>query len=404
MTHCDVAVIGAGPYGLSVTAHLRARSIDAVTFGEPMAFWDKQMPDGMLLRSPWAASHLSDPRGELTLDTYKLAQGRQFSSPVPREEFVSYGKWFQEKVAPDVDRRFVTRVEKNGDFQIWLSDGQPLKAARVIVAAGIAFFSKRPQQFKGIPGELVTHASDHRDLTRFAQRTIVIVGGGQSALESAALLHEAGAQVELLVRAPKITWLSETRWLSSCLPLRKLLYAPTDIGPPVASQLIAHPKCFQRLPRAVQDRLAVRSTRPAGAFWLRKRVDPIRVRTGVTVLSARELGKALELKLSDGSTRLADHVLLATGYCVDIARYNFLNSELVARIKRVNGFPCLSPYFESSVPGLHFVGAPAAWSFGPLMRFVAGVGYAARKLTYIIARSKKHNSNADDIYYSHASL
>jgi FAD-dependent urate hydroxylase len=393
MNDCDVVVIGAGPYGLSITAHLRARSIDSIMFGEPMAFWEKQMPDGMLLRSPWAASHLSDPRGELTLDTYRLTQRKQFSSPVPREEFVSYGKWFQHKVAPDVDPRLVTCVEKNGDFRLSLSDGQQLKAAHVVVAAGIASFSRKLQQFKNLPSELVTHASDHRDFKRLAERKVMIIGGGQSGLESAALLHEAGAQVELLVRAPKITWLTGKKWLSSCLPLRRMLYAPTDIGPPGASQLIAHPKWFQRLPRGVQDRLAVRSIRPAGAFWLRKRVDPLRVWTGVTVLSARELGEAVELRLSDGSTRLVDHVLLATGYCVDIGRYHFLNRDLVSRIRTVNGFPCLSPNFESSVPGLHFVGAPAAWSFGPLMRFVAGVGYAARKLTCGFARSKKQESS-----------
>lgn len=392
MNNCDVAVIGAGPYGLSTTAHLRARSIDSIMFGEPMAFWDKQMPDGMLLRSPWAASHLSDPGGELTLDTYRLTQRKHFSSPVPRGEFVSYGRWFQSKVAPDIDLRFVTRVEKNGDFRLSLSDGQQLKAARVVVAVGIASFARRPEQFKNLPSELVTHASDHSDLKRFVDRKVMIIGGGQSGLESAALLHEAGVRVELLVRAPKITWLTERKWLSSCLPLQKLLYAPTDVGPPGASQLIAHPKWFQRLPRAMQNHLAARSIRPAGAFWLRKRVDPIRVWTGVTVLAARELGEAVQLRLSDGSTRIVDHVLLATGYCVDIARYPFLNPDLVARIKTVNGFPCLSTSFESSVSGLHFVGAPAAWSFGPLMRFVAGVGYAARKLTCGITGSKKQES------------
>jgi cation diffusion facilitator CzcD-associated flavoprotein CzcO len=194
MNNCDVAVIGAGPYGLSTTAHLRARSIDSIMFGEPMAFWDKQMPDGMLLRSPWAASHLSDPGGELTLDTYRLTQRKHFSSPVPRGEFVSYGRWFQSKVAPDIDLRFVTRVEKNGDFRLSLSDGQQLKAARVVVAVGIASFSRRPEQFKNLPSELVTHASDHSDLKRFVDRKVMIIGGGQSGLESAALLHDSSVR------------------------------------------------------------------------------------------------------------------------------------------------------------------------------------------------------------------
>jgi hypothetical protein len=83
---------------------------------------------------------------------------------------------------------------------------------------------------------------------------------------------------------------------------------------------------------------------------------------------------------------MVDHVLLATGYLVDIAKYNFLN-PLLQQIKTVNGYPSLSRNFESSVHGLHFIGAPAAWSFGPLMRFVAGVDFAARRLTRGIAQN-----------------
>jgi len=386
MKRCDIVVIGAGPYGLSAIAHLRARSIDSVVFGEPMSFWDQQMPVGMLLRSPWAATHLSDPERKLTLDAYRLAQKREFSSPVPREEFVNYGRWFQTQVAPDVDRRAVERVEKNGEFRISLSDGQQIAASRVIVAAGILKFSKRPPQFADLPPSLISHASEHRDLNRFARRKVLVIGGGQSALESAALLNEAGADVQVLVRRPRIIWLSGKKRFSSCLSLQHLLYAPTDVGPPVASQLIAHPAWFQVLPRVVQDRLAVRAIRPAGAAWLKKRFDPVKVMLGVSVASAQQAGERVQVVLGDGSKQMVDHVLLATGYSVDIAKYSFLN-PLFRQIKAVNGYPSLNQSFESSVPGLHFVGAPAAWSFGPLMRFVAGVDFAACRLTRGIAHN-----------------
>jgi lysine/ornithine N-monooxygenase len=386
MKRCDVAVIGAGPYGLSATAHLRARSIDSVVFGEPMSFWDQQMPLGMLLRSPWAASHLSDPDRRLTLDAYRLAQRSKFSSPVPREEFVNYGRWFQTQVAPDIDRRAVERIEKNGEFSISLSDGQQLTASRVIVAAGIAKFSKRPSEFADLPPSLISHASEHRDLSSFGGRQVLVIGGGQSALESAALLNEAGAEVQVLVRQPRVIWLSGKKRFSSCLTLQHVLYAPTDIGPPVASQLIAHPTWFQVLPRAVQDRLSLRAIRPAGAAWLKKRFDPVRLMLGMRVASARQAGGRVEIVLGDNSKQMVDHVLLATGYLVDIAKYNFLN-PLLQQIKTVNGYPSLSRNFESSVHGLHFIGAPAAWSFGPLMRFVAGVDFAARRLTRGIAQN-----------------
>jgi hypothetical protein len=54
---------------------------------------------------------------------------------------------------------------------------------------------------------------------------------------------------------------------------------------------------------------------------------------------------------------------------------------LVRSLRLVDGYPVLTAGFEASLPGLHFVGASAARSFGPLMRFVAGTGYAARALT-----------------------
>ena len=84
MTVCDVAVIGAGPYGLSGATHLRAANGLVVrVFGEPMSFWERHVPAGMLLRSPWAGSHISDPKRELTLDTYHLASSNHPSVPVP---------------------------------------------------------------------------------------------------------------------------------------------------------------------------------------------------------------------------------------------------------------------------------------------------------------------------------
>jgi FAD-dependent urate hydroxylase len=93
-------------------------------------------------------------------------------------------------------------------------------------------------------------------------------------------------------------------------------------------------------------------------------------------VSAAAGDDSLELSLDDGSRRRVDHALLATGYRVDIARYPFLAAALLARIARVGGFPRLSTTFESNVRGLHFVGATSAWSYGPLMRFVAGTEFA----------------------------
>src|SRR4249919_1637229 len=100
---CDVVIVGAGPYGLAAAAHLRALDgVDVRIFGDAMSFW-RGMPRGMLLRSRWEASHIAYPSGPLTLDAYQAESGESFGAPIPLEHFVEYGRWVQERVAPDVD-------------------------------------------------------------------------------------------------------------------------------------------------------------------------------------------------------------------------------------------------------------------------------------------------------------
>ena len=380
---CDVAIVGAGPYGLAAAAHLcAADGLDVRVFGEPMAFWQRQMPVGMLLRSPWEASHISDPRGDLTLDRYEETLGTQIGKPVPLERFVAYGAWFQQHAVPDVDRRHVTEVARNAaGFHVTLEDGEQLHARRVVVAAGIGAFAARPAQLAHLSPELVSHSSEHRDLSHFAGRDVIVVGGGQSALESAALLHEAGAKVEVVVRAPVVHWLIRSSRLHRLRMLRRLLYAPADIGPAGISWIVATPVCFKSLPLRLQGPVARRSIRAAGSGWLVPRLSEVPIHTRTGVARAEERDGRVELQFEDGSTRVVDHVFLGTGYRIDVSRFGFLAPQLVESLKLVDGYPKLDRGMQSSVAGLHFLGAPAAWSFGPLMRFVAGTGFAARRLT-----------------------
>jgi hypothetical protein len=139
------------------------------------------------------------------------------------------------------------------------------------------------------------------------------------------------------------------------------------------------------MPRRTQDRLATRSIRAAGAAWLVPRLRDVPIRTGLRVVAASPVAGRVRLTLSDGSHRTVDHTLLATGYRVDLSRYEFLPRALVTGVRVVDGLPVLSRGFESTVPNLHFVGAPAAWSHGPLMRFVAGAGFASRALARAVA-------------------
>jgi len=380
MSDTDVAIVGAGPYGLAAAAHLRRAGTDVRVLGDPMSFW-RSMPSGMLLRSNWTATCIADCQGPLSLDAYCAASGARFGRPVPLARFIRYGMWVQEQVAPDLDRRLVTALDGHDrGFDLLLADGERLTARRVVVAAGIAPFAHRPSFAAGLPPELCSHTGDHQDLGRFTGARVLVVGGGQSALESAALLHEAGAEAEVVVREDHLHWLHGGKYQRRLGRLAPLAYAPTDVGPMGLSRLVAVPDLFRLLPRRVQDPLAGRAIRPAGAAWLTSRLRDVPITLTRSMASVAPGNGKIRVTFADGDTRTVDHVLLGTGYRVDITRYSFLAPSLLARVVRAGGYPVLGRGAESSVAGLHFIGAPAAWSFGPIMRFVSGGWYAGRSL------------------------
>jgi FAD-dependent urate hydroxylase len=385
MTDTDVAIIGAGPHGLAAAAHLRRAGVETTILGEPMSFW-QSMPAGMLLRSNWPATCIAEHEGPLSLDSYCAERGISFGLPVPLRQFIDYGLWVQAKVASDVDRRMVRSLDgAEGRYRLQFADGDRMTARRVVVAAGIREFASRPSYAAGLPAGLASHTGDHDDLSRFAGGRVLVVGGGQSALESAALLRENGAFPEVAVRKDHLNWLHGGRYHRKLGRLAPLVYAPTDVGPMGLSRIVAVPDLFRRLPRQLQDPMAYRAIRPAGARWLQARLADVPVTMSRTVALAVPTAGGLQVAFTDGGSGTFDHMLMGTGYRVDITRYPFLAPSLTARIRRAGGYPVLRRGMESSVPGLFFVGAPAAWSFGPIMRFVAGGWFCARSVTRAVA-------------------
>ncbi len=388
---CHVAVVGAGPYGLSSAAYLGSAGIETRVFGEPMAFWQNQMPAGMCLRSNWGASHIADPRQELTLDAYCRQKGNHISKPIPLDRFVDYGQWYQSQAVRNLEKRNVLKIDLDArGFKVTLADGEEFIAKRVVVATGINKFAHRPTEFAEIPPELASHTSEHNDLRKFKGRRMVVIGAGQSALESAALLKEAGIEVEVIARDQALNWVGLHPRLHHLGVVSRMLYSTRDVGPAGISRLVAMPHLFRKFPRGFQDRTAYRAIRPAGAGWLKPRLQGVPITLGRTVASVTPVRSQLLLKLDDGTERLIDHALLATGFRVDVSKYPFLSPSLVKQLQVANGYPVLKRGLECSVPGLHFAGKPAAWSFGPLLGFVSGTEFAANELVYSITR---HNGN-----------
>ncbi len=382
---CDVAIVGAGPYGLAVAAHLRAANVSIRVFGEAMSFWRQNMPEGMKLRSPWIATHIADPLQRYRLDDYFAEAGLPPPDRLPVENFIDYGMWFQQRVAPDLDARAVRQVDARDDgFRLVLDDGESFFAKRVVMATGLLNHEHRPAQFDGLPSALVSHSCEHTDSGRFRGRHVVVVGSGQSACESAALLHEAGANVEIICRGP-LRWNGDPdrrgilRTTAHAL-LGDGLTPPSQVGPFPFNWLVEAPGIIRHFSEQSRDRLNTHCLRATAARYLRSRLQDVPVSQGCRILAARRDGDRIELTL-DNATRRVDHVLLATGYRIDVDKMKMLDPRLRSRVARHGGLPILSAGFESNVAGLHFVGSFAVASFGPLLRFIAGAGFAARRIT-----------------------
>ncbi len=351
------AVIGAGPYGLSIAAHLRARGVPTQVFGEPLESW-QAMPARMNLKSVWSASSLSDPEGAFSLDKFCRATGSSPAEPIPLAFFLKYAEWFRAHSVPDIDRVFVQCLRRQGsEFEVTLSDGRAVDAARVVVAVGVRQFAFVPEFARGLPVELASHSGEHIDFSRFRDSRVAVIGAGQSALESAAILDDEGAHVEVIARGP-VHWINRTLYHRGGL-MRTLLYPPTDVGPPGLNWLCGAPMLMRRLPVG-EGKVPV---------------------TAFTEVVETTLGTAgLRLRLSDGTSREVDHLLLGTGYRPNVGQIPFLDSSVRENLHQRDGFPVLDEWFESSVPGLHFVGGLAGRTFGPICRFVAGAHISAQRV------------------------
>jgi len=393
MSNVDVAIIGAGPYGLSLAAHLAEKKIEHRIFGRPMQFWSQiaEAADKRYLKSYCFGTNLSTPSPGFSFSDYNTPRNLETFEPCSMANFAAYGQWFQENQVPWVEPVDVVKVSlQQGKFAISLSTGEQLVAEQVIVATGLSSFSNIPRALSAVPPELVTHTSDIAAFSSFKGRRVAVLGAGQSALEAAVLLHEAEAQPTLLVREHSISWHSRVHRKRSLW--RRLRSPITGLGTgPKAWALTRFPRALHRMPDTFRTRFVKTHLPAEGAWWLRERFDNrIPVQFGTEVIDARETCCGVALTLHDAKQQTTremtvDHVVAGSGYTVDVDRLKFLDETLREKIDRLERSPKLDSTFESSVPGLRFVGAASAMSFGPLFRFVVGADYTARTISKHLA-------------------
>jgi cation diffusion facilitator CzcD-associated flavoprotein CzcO len=385
-----VCVIGAGPYGVAVAAHLRYAGIETRAFGAPMRRWFEQMPLTNFLKSEGCASSLPDPSGLLTLPAFCHEQHLAYSGygdPLSRDTFAKYGIAFQRRLVPHVENVQVTAVKQATEgFEVTLATGESLRASAVVIATGMDCMEYTPSELLHLPRELRSHSADHFDFGQFAGKTVAVIGGGQSGLETAAMLNESGASPTLIVRSSRVIWGHVPS--AARRPLYRRLRRPrTNLGDGL--QFIIYdkaPQLFHYLPRALRIARVKVELGPAGAWWLRDRVEgKIRTLTERTVRAAIERGGRVALQVGKGNVVTEDmsfdHVIAATGYVFDLQNLPYLDASLKSKLRCEGTTPLLSAHYEASVHGLYFTGIASANSFGPAMRFVVGTGHTARCIT-----------------------
>jgi cation diffusion facilitator CzcD-associated flavoprotein CzcO len=386
MADIDIAIIGAGPYGLSLAAHLGRAGRSFRVFGEPMRFWSGHMPRGMRLKSEGFASNLSDPNGEFTLEVFCRERGIDYAHiglPVELDTFIAYGIEFQRRYVSALESVDVVGLTHSPTgFELSTSNGEVVQARQVVVATGIGRYAYLPPVLESMPDSLVTHSSAHSDLRSFKNRKVVVLGAGASALDIAALLIEAGASVELIARTDTIRFHDAPR---EPRPLLERLSEPrSGLGTGWRSRLSCDlPMVFHQLPESVRIRVVARHLGPAPCWFTREAVAGMPMHLGATLLDAETANNRVRVSFKQAEQRRsieADHVIAATGYKVAISRLEFVHESLLRRIHCAADTPILHGRFESSVPGLHFVGVTAANSFGPLFRFAFGADYVAKRL------------------------
>jgi putative flavoprotein involved in K+ transport len=387
--HIGTAIIGAGPYGLSLAAHLHGRKSDFCIFGRPMATWRTQMPFNMCLKSEGFASNLSEPSGKFTLKEFCRLNGIEYADigiPVRLETFSSYGLAFQRKFVPTLDERHVTHIVRDGEeFRLTLQDGVEIWARQVVVAAGISHFGSMPEVLANMPPEFVSHGSRYHRLDQFKDRDVIVIGGGASAVDVALSLHDAGVRPRLVARGKDVHFHGKSPDKRSLF--LKIKSPWSGIGPSWRSRMACDlPLIFHVMPKEFRIRIAKKHLGPAPGWFTRDRMfQHVPMICGLTTVAATVEGSKVHLQLRDRDGALhemaADHVIACTGYRVDLKRLDFLDESLLQQIDTEEDSPKLSSRFESTVPGLYFVGTTAAYSFGPLLRFAFGARFVARRLS-----------------------
>jgi hypothetical protein len=393
---CEVAIVGAGPYGLSIAAHLKERGVAHRIFGQPMLTWQK-MPRGTFLKSLGFATDIYLPGRRNNFIAYSRERGLETVEPCAMADFARFGVLTQSLAVPNLETVEISRISREGDlFLVTTASNETFPARNVIVAVGLSHFAYIPEEFAGLSSTYVTHTSDWSDFGSFAGKDVCVIGAGASSLDAAAQLIDAGARPTLLVRGSGIgfSWKTpakRSRW--------EMIRRPNSaLGFGLRSWIFeVIPGLAHYMPDSWRVHMHRTHYGPLGGWWLRDRVEgKTPLRTHCSIVGAELRGERVALTIREEgkgqSEIVCDHVIAGSGFEMDADRLPFLDDEIKRGVRRIEKAPALDRRFQSTVPGLFFVGPMSSMSFGPLFRFVVGAQYTARTLSSVLARRQRRSA------------
>jgi thioredoxin reductase len=400
-SHPDVVIVGAGPYGLSIAAHLRVHGVSFRIFGSPLSVWRNHMPTGMFLKSDGFASNLSEPESHFTLKYYCEQAGIPYHDtavPVRLETFSEYADMFQKLKVPTLENQQVTAIERTANgFNVQIDTSEIIETQRVVLAVGISHFPYIPPNLENLRAEFLSHSFRHRDVGHFSGKHVTINGGGASALDLAALLNESGARVTVIARRSSVVF-NDNRGSAPRSLLHRMRHPNSGVGPSLKGWFFTtYPQIVHHFPQSVRINIVRRFLGPAAGWTVKERIiDRVPLVLGCRISRAemQNGGVHLTLQRNDGTVQehRTEHVIAATGYRADLGKLTFLSEEIRSQLVSDGYSPVLSSDFQSSVPGLYFVGLAAANSFGPVLRFVFGADFAARQTSRHLVKTLRRES------------
>ena len=390
----SVAIVGAGPYGLSLAAHLNPLGVDYRIFGPCMEAWEKHMPPGMFLKSEGFASDIYAPgKGYRVVDFCQEEQipYEHIGLPVKRATFVEYGNEFQRRHVPSLEQAKIARIGKiQGGFELETFAGERVEAKRVVLAVGISHFPYLPKVLQGPSRAAVSHTFHHGAFNEFRGKQVLVIGAGASAVNASVALNEAGAETSLMARASKVNFHARSPnhrpWID------RITQPRSTIGIGWRSKAAVDlPLVFHALPEKLRHRVVQRHLGPAPGWFSQAGFEGhVTPHMSCQVQGVWEVGSRVRVRYTDadGATREmdTDHVVAGTGFQPLLKSLCFLDAKMAANVRTANETPDLDSNFGSSVEGLYMTGLASSNNFGPMCRFACGAEFTSKRLSRHLAK------------------